>query len=209
MLIDAATLLANDYDLEGDPFSVTWVGDAIGGTVVLLENGTILYTPNSEYYGEGSFRYRTSDGMATAEATASFEVRPVNDAPVPDVPLADVHVTEDGDFYFEVPADAFSDDNGYVTLSATRHGGIPLPEWLSFDGTQGPPPAPGRYNGSILSRVYAPTGNIRAQTSTLVFDRSNNGPTSPETFGTLTVWDHAFDNPLNLDVLSPTARATA
>ena len=53
------------------------------GTVVLNENGTFTYTPNTNYNGPDSFEYTISDGNGgTDTATVSITVVPVNDAPV-------------------------------------------------------------------------------------------------------------------------------
>lgn len=74
LLVQPATLLANDNDLDGDTLSIVSVGAAVGGTVSLNAQGQIVYTPNSGYLGNGSFSYTISDGTLTATATASVQV---------------------------------------------------------------------------------------------------------------------------------------
>ncbi|MDA5094651.1 Ig-like domain-containing protein [Aliiroseovarius sp. KMU-50] len=72
--ITEATLLANDTDTENDPLSITAVGNASGGTVVLV-SGVITFTPTAGYSGPASFTYDISDGNGgTATATVSLTV---------------------------------------------------------------------------------------------------------------------------------------
>ena len=58
------------------------------GTIVFNVDGTFTYTPTGNYHGPDSFTYTVTDANgATATATVSLTVTPVNDAPV----AADVH----------------------------------------------------------------------------------------------------------------------
>ncbi|MBL8627757.1 MAG: tandem-95 repeat protein [Myxococcales bacterium] len=79
--IAAATLLANDTDLEGATLSITAVGGATNGTVALAGT-TITFTPAANFNGTATFTYTLSDGTATATGTVTVTVTPVNDAPV-------------------------------------------------------------------------------------------------------------------------------
>lgn len=81
-LISFSALLANDKDADLDQLTVTDVSLAIGGTVVLEETG-IRFTAAADFNGKASFSYKIADGRGgSSEATASFTVKPVNDAPV-------------------------------------------------------------------------------------------------------------------------------
>ncbi len=85
-------VLGNDSDVDGNPLTVTQVnGTAItnGGPAVPVTNGSValvagqlIFTPAANYNGPASFTYTISDGLATAIATVSGTVTPVNDAPV-------------------------------------------------------------------------------------------------------------------------------
>ncbi len=85
-------VLGNDSDVDGNPLTVTQVnGTAItnGGPAVSVTNGSVqlvagqlIFTPAANYNGPASFTYTISDGLATAVATVSGTVTPVNDAPV-------------------------------------------------------------------------------------------------------------------------------
>ena len=76
-------MLANDTDLDGDTLLIASVGDAVGGTVELLQNGSIRFTATPNYNGGASFQYSVSDGRGgTSSAQASFAILPQNDTPV-------------------------------------------------------------------------------------------------------------------------------
>jgi large repetitive protein len=82
LVIAAATLLGNDSDVDGNPLSVTGVGNATHGTVS-LSNGNITFTPAANYNGPASFTYTVSDGQGgSSTATVNVNVTAVNDAPV-------------------------------------------------------------------------------------------------------------------------------
>ena len=59
--IKAEDILANDWDLNGDPLSINSVSDAVGGTVELLANGDVLFTPDQYFLGNMSFDYTVKD----------------------------------------------------------------------------------------------------------------------------------------------------
>ena len=63
LVVDAAALLANDSDVDGDILTVTSVGTAGGGSVD-LDGTTVTFTPDANLcgMGAGSFEYTISDG---------------------------------------------------------------------------------------------------------------------------------------------------
>ncbi len=75
-------LLANDADPEGDTLTLTGVGGANHG-VVSLAAGVVSFTPQANYFGEASFDYTVTDAQgASATATVTLALAPVNDAPL-------------------------------------------------------------------------------------------------------------------------------
>jgi len=85
---DGVTLdvISNDYDREGDIFSLTSVGDALHGTVV-IDNGMVIYTPEVvngvNYTGADEFIYTTTDANgAESTGTVSITVSMANNDPV-------------------------------------------------------------------------------------------------------------------------------
>jgi hypothetical protein len=83
LTILASSLLANDYDIDGDELKITEVGNALNGTVVLNGEGNPVFTPSSNFNGRAAFDYTISDGHGgESKATVMVTVNPVNDAPV-------------------------------------------------------------------------------------------------------------------------------
>ena len=74
-------VLANDSDLDGDSLTVT-TATATNGSVVINADGTVTYTPNSDYSGQDTISYEISDGQGgTATAQVAVTVS-TNTAPV-------------------------------------------------------------------------------------------------------------------------------
>ena len=71
-----------DSDADGDTLTVTANTNPLNGAVTVAANGAFTYTPNADFNGTDSLTYTVSDGIATATATVTITVAPVNDAPV-------------------------------------------------------------------------------------------------------------------------------
>ncbi|MFB1118965.1 cadherin-like domain-containing protein, partial [Dickeya dadantii] len=54
-------VLANDSDVDGNPLTVT-AATAGHGAVVINADGTLTYTPNSNFNGTDTVTYTVSDG---------------------------------------------------------------------------------------------------------------------------------------------------
>ena len=75
-------VLANDTDPEGDALSVSAVGNAAHGSLVINAAGTITYTPTGDYLGSDSFTYTLRDATgATATGIVNVQVNPANRPP--------------------------------------------------------------------------------------------------------------------------------
>lgn len=81
VVIPAATLLANDTDVEGTTLTITSAQDAVDGTVS-FDGTAITFTPNTGFSGQASFGYTVSDGELTASAVVNVTVNATNEAPV-------------------------------------------------------------------------------------------------------------------------------
>jgi cysteine-rich repeat protein len=79
--IAAATLVANDTDVDGQTLMVTGVENATNGEVVLA-GGIATFTPAPDFHGTATFEYTVSDGVATDVGVVTIDVIAVNDAPV-------------------------------------------------------------------------------------------------------------------------------
>ncbi|MGL5009143.1 MAG: tandem-95 repeat protein, partial [Paracoccaceae bacterium] len=81
LVIPMANLLANDYDPEGNSFTLIEVYDPDNGTVSLV-NGVATFTPRLDYSGNAGFRYVVEDALgARSEGYAQIQVSPAVDAP--------------------------------------------------------------------------------------------------------------------------------
>ncbi len=100
---DAATLdedtsvtigvLTNDEDADGDSLSLVAVAQPESGVAALNNDGTISYTPNSDFFGEDTFTYIVTDGNgAPVTGTVTVTVAPVQDPPTA---VADVATTDE------------------------------------------------------------------------------------------------------------------
>lgn len=76
-------LLTNDGDVDGDAVTATLRTEAGHGTVEMHDDGTVTYTPASDWHGRDGLVYAVCDPLgACAEATVAVDVVPVNDPPV-------------------------------------------------------------------------------------------------------------------------------
>ncbi|TAK93165.1 MAG: tandem-95 repeat protein, partial [Verrucomicrobia bacterium] len=75
-------LLANDTDADGDVLKWTGFTQATNGIVTSNANGTVTYTPATNYFGADNFTYSIADGRGgSATGLVSIIVSPVNDVP--------------------------------------------------------------------------------------------------------------------------------
>ncbi|HCK15671.1 TPA: hypothetical protein DHW51_16235, partial [Candidatus Poribacteria bacterium] len=81
-------VLVNDSDEDGDDIKVVSTTQPKNGIVKIQENGTLLYTPNSDYFNDStspdSFTYKISDGKGSLSESAMvvIVVKPINDPPI-------------------------------------------------------------------------------------------------------------------------------
>ena len=85
----AAGVLANDSDPDGDQLTASLVHSPLHGTLELRADGSFTYQPQAGFVGLDRFRYRAVDGLAaTPIRTVVLSVTPVNDPPLA---VADVY----------------------------------------------------------------------------------------------------------------------
>lgn len=81
----ALGVVANDTDVENSVLTVVpgSVTQPANGSVSVGADGTFTYTPNANFFGTDTFKYRVTDGdLTSAEGTVTITVTAVNDAPV-------------------------------------------------------------------------------------------------------------------------------
>ena len=65
-------LLANDSDVEGSALGIVSVSNGANGLVVDNGDGTVTYTPNSDFNGSDSFVYSVTDGTDNSNIATVF-----------------------------------------------------------------------------------------------------------------------------------------
>lgn len=97
LTVDAPGVLANDYDLDGDAFTMYGlVADAQNGSVEFAADGSFVYTPDPGFKGYDWFTYYNWDGEDYSDTTrVDLYVRAVHD-----------YVSIAGDTRFETGAQA-------------------------------------------------------------------------------------------------------
>ncbi|MFW8634420.1 Ig-like domain-containing protein, partial [Cribrihabitans pelagius] len=146
-VIPAADLLANDTDGSGDPLSISSVSatSALGATVTLNSDGSVIYDPTSsttldEMAGgetlEDTFTYTVSDGTGLFDtATVTMSVSGVGDPPVLTGAVSAQSGFTNQDFSYQIPGDLFSDhdEGGTISYTVSLADGSPLPSFMSYD----------------------------------------------------------------------------
>lgn len=77
-------VLQNDKDVDGDVLTINDFTQTSNGTLALLPNNQLQYTPRANYFGIDSFMYQVSDGNGSVSEMVEvvIEVWPVNDLPI-------------------------------------------------------------------------------------------------------------------------------
>ena len=189
-------VLANDFDIDGDPLTVVGQTQGTNGTVVNNGDGTTTYTPNANFTGVDTYTYTISDGNGEiSTAMVSVWVGIINDPPVAiddiantleDIPVTTDVLANDGDPDMDPltvvivtnPSFGTIVDNGDGTITYT-----PLP---NFSGTD-------TYTYTITDG----NGGIDTATVTVIVDNANDDPIAIDDFdGT------NEDVPVTTDVLA-------
>ena len=163
-------VLSNDTDPNNNPVSVTAVS-ATNGTAIINGDGTITFTPTTDFNGVATVTYTISDGLGGfSTATVTINVTPVNDAP--DAPGTLPNRTGvDGQGGISLPVGTlFSDRDAGDALTFSAAG---LPAGLSID------PATGTITGTIDRSASQTNGGAYVVTVTAT-DRA--GAKASQTF---------------------------
>jgi len=93
--IPISELLKNDYDVEGFQLSFDQARDAVHGDIEITDHGTIIFTPDPDYWGEATFAYTASDPEGAVNgATVTLWFENVGDGP-PVAVTDTIYVNED------------------------------------------------------------------------------------------------------------------
>jgi Ca2+-binding RTX toxin-like protein len=93
-MIDAASLLANDSDADGDPLTLTGL-EATGGALVETGPGSFALSPDDGFLGTLRLTYTVADGFG-GTAPGALSIAVVNSAPVAAADLAVIAAPGEG-----------------------------------------------------------------------------------------------------------------
>ncbi|MBF0677746.1 MAG: DUF4082 domain-containing protein [Devosia sp.] len=170
--IQAATLLANDTDANGDTLVITGVSGATNGTVAYnAQTQVVTFTPTTGYSGAASFTYAISDGRG---GVASANVGLTVAAAANRVPIA-------------------TNDTGYTTAQNTAltlaaatllaNDTDPDSDPLSITGVSNPVNGTAVYNAQTNSVVFTPTAGYSGAASFSYAISDGRGGTASATVG--------------------------
>src|SRR4029077_1080043 len=161
LTVAAASVLANDSDVDSAALTVSLVSGPAHGTLTLNADGSFSYTPAANYNGSDSFTYKANDGSSNSNiATVSLTVNAVNDAPV----CSNVSLTTNEDTPGDVApncTDVDGDTLTYSIVSGASHGTATV-----VSGQLHYSPA-ANYNGSDSFTYKANDGVLDSNTATV------------------------------------------
>jgi VCBS repeat-containing protein len=172
-----ATVLANDTGSGNGTLTAVVVQDVSNGTLSLLPNGTVIYTPNPGYTGLDLFTYQASDGGGTsnvANVYITVDLAPVGNPDSYSTPQDTPLFVSGGSGVLANDTDAEGDPiftSGLAT--APNHGQATLSSGGGFTYTPDP-----NFQGTDTF-AYHPTDNIfmgNYTTVTITVGSGNNAP---------------------------------
>ncbi|HEY6094691.1 MAG TPA: cadherin-like domain-containing protein [Gallionellaceae bacterium] len=106
-------VLANDTDPDGDTLSVASVTQGMRGAVSINQNGTVNYSPATNFTGRDKFSYTIKDGYGnTATASVTVKVALANGLPIERVSVS-TNTTEGNQASW---MGAVSSEGGYIAF---------------------------------------------------------------------------------------------
>ena len=118
------SVVANDTDADGDSLKVTAVTTPTSGSAVINPNGTIKYTPKTDFTGTDIFSYTISDskgGTASAQVALTVHDVKANLAPkVTAMATSPIGQTEKSSLTATVTDDGLPNPPGKVTFAWTK-----------------------------------------------------------------------------------------
>ncbi|HSM30147.1 MAG TPA: putative Ig domain-containing protein, partial [Woeseiaceae bacterium] len=133
----ARSVLANDFDLEGDRLTAVLSKDVKHGSLLLRSDGTFLYQHDGSKPDDDEFKYRAFDGTGfSREAAVKITIEDVPNSPpfvVSDVP--NQTATEGEKFHLELAGNFADPDENDVLRYSIK--GLPDSGSLQFDEATG------------------------------------------------------------------------
>jgi gliding motility-associated-like protein len=125
-----ANLLENDTDVESNRLFIQTkaIRDVAHGELVINPDGTFVYTPDKDFFGEDSFVYKAEDDGTPAESATSvvhIVVNPVNDAPqVEDNSITVKEASQNNSLNIVAPFDPEEDELEVTVLKLPEFGEV-------------------------------------------------------------------------------------
>ncbi|MEE9313269.1 MAG: Ig-like domain-containing protein, partial [Rhizobiaceae bacterium] len=193
-------VLANDTDAEGDDFKVTDTTDGLNGTVKILPNGKVEYTPNTGFVGTDIFTYTiTDDKGATDTATVTVTVK--DDVPANSVDAVDDAAVAEMDKPQEI--DVLSNDTDpegdTFTVTDVTNGANGTVKILPNGKVEYTPNA--GFTGSDTFTYTVTDANGATDTATVTVDVKDTAPAN-SVDAVDDVANAAYDTPVKINVLS-------
>ena len=189
-------LLANDTDVEGDQLAIVPGSGTLPahGAVTLNPDGTVTYTPTSDWWGVDSFTYTVSDGQGgSAYATVTVTVNAVADPPT----AAADSVTTDEDTAVDIAVLGNDSDPDGDPLTVT---GLTQPAngaaLLKADGTVTYTPNANYHGVDSFDYTISAGGATATATVTVTVNEVNDVPVAADDSASINE-----DNIVNLTVL--------
>jgi len=160
-------------DNEGDALSYLLISQPNHGTL-RGSAARLVYTPDANYYGEDSFRYKTNDGTIDSNlATVSILVTAVDDAPV--ATNQNVSLLENTNKTITLAGtDAESDSLTYAVVTLPSHG--------TYDGTTYTPTANYFGNDSFTFKANDGKADSAPATVSIMINAVNDAPIAIDDF---------------------------
>lgn len=165
-------LLANDYDPDGQPITITAITQPADGTVTILGNGIVSYVPDALFSGTDTFTYTISDPNGNTSTQTVLLIVTECTAECTSAPALSFTCIDDApDVCFSIQAEGvvnnvatdeieYSLDNGATWLPYTETVCDSYERWrLGFGST------PIAYNSDIISVTI--DGNVYTSPSTI------------------------------------------
>ncbi len=186
----ASDLLQGFSDANGDALSIINL-TANNGALIDNQGGTYIVIPMTNFNGSINLSYQVSDGRGgVVEATQSFVIDAVNDAPEANAPIPNQQIDEGQLFNYTFLEQGYIEshfndiDGDSLTYTATLTDGSALPSWLVFDGSKRTFSGTPSFNdaASLNIKVTASDGQLSAaQSFNLLINNVNRAPTGQAT----------------------------
>ncbi|MEL6574172.1 MAG: Ig-like domain-containing protein, partial [Pseudomonadota bacterium] len=120
-------VIENDSDPDGDALVIASAGDAANGMVSVTDDNTLLYQPDTDFFGTDTFIYTVSDGNGgTATATVGVTVEEEPSNPMPTASL--------GEWLFEPDAPTANTAPGFENPAVFANGAEAIGGAVILDG---------------------------------------------------------------------------